>query len=574
MLDIPSSEVETVAFANELVRQCTASQGVRNAYYRALSMIFETGRYDGTKALVNTIPNHIKRLAGMLYSPVELKFSVSFRNIYPSIQLEQGKVAAKLLGEEWSTPGVNGDTLWGRGTEDSLKYGAAFLKQWTLNDWGGVSYEKKLVMPWQFGVYNEAENDISKQEALVETSRITLPEVWRRIAHFPNSKELYAQIEQTANVSPVGDAPDSFFHTVLSTSQLQTGVNGGGSVIPGGIVQFNQNPNYALMGPVVSAPTVKFHEIWVKGKDDYHTIQLIEDFLLVTKFKTANLLGVHRKQPYRLIQPNEVTNYFWGRSELVDLIEPQGLLATWCDDLRRMYGLQVDKILGFIGFEGIDDEAYAQMRAAGYMGLPNGASIQDLTPKIPPEALPLLQWIMQVMNQIMGFPPIMQGQGDTGVRAGTQLNSLMKTASPTQRDRALLLERQLADAAALSLEIRRQKDANFYWTNGATPEDAEKTKFLLGQLPDDYRVGVDSHSSSPIFSDENTQLIFQSFKGGIVSGKYVLENMAFPNKESALREYDDKQKAAAQEKQKIEEKVEQLPAEDQSKVIQTLVRRK
>lgn len=574
MLDIPSGEQELIAFANELVKQCTASQSVRNAYYRALSMIYETGRYDGTKALVNTLPNHIKRLAGMLYSPVELKFSVGYRNIYPSKELERGKVAARLLGDEWATPDVNGDTLWGRGTENSLHYGAVLLKQWTTEDWGIPVYEKKLVMPWQFGVFDESENDINKQEALVETSRITLPAVWKRISHLPNANELYKQIEQHAGISPMGDSPDSFFHTVLSTSQLQTGVNGGGSVVPGGIVQFNQNPNYALMGPVVSTPTVKLHEIWVKGKEDYNTIQMIEDVVLVTKFKTSNLLGVARQQPYRLIQPNEVTNYFWGRSELVDLIEPQGLFATWCDDLKRMYGLQVDKILAFTGTGGITDEIYGQFRVSGYLGLDQGADVKDLTPKIPPEALPLLKWIMEVMNMIMGFPPIMQGMGESGVRAGVQLNSLMKTASPTQRDRALLLERQLASAAHLSLSLMRAKDARYYWTNGTSPEEAEATKFLLGELPADFKVGVDSHSASPIFSDENMQLIFQARKIGDVSGRYMIENLPFPNKDQALREYDDRQKASGEERKQVLQKAEQLPAENQAKIIEKMVARR
>lgn len=574
MLEVPTGESELLAFANEIINQCNASQGVRAAYYRTLSMIYETGRYDGTKSLINTLPNHINRLGGMLYSPVELKFSGSYVNVYPDIEINRLKQATKVLGAQWSKPGVNADVLWGRGVVDSLKYGACFLKQWVEMEWDLPVYQQKLVMPWQLGVLNEAENDLNKQDAITETSRLTLPEVWKRIAHLPGARQMYESIKSNAGIAPQGSEPDSFFHTVLSTSQLQTGVNGGGSMIPGGIVQINQNPNYAMMGPVVAAPTVKFHEIWVKGDDDYITIQMVGSDILVTKFKNANLLGLKRKQPYRIIQPNEISNYIWGRSELVDLIEPQGLLSVWCDDLKRLYGLQVDKILAFSGGGGITDEMYGQFRAAGYMSLTEQAKVEDLTPKIPPEALPLLRFVLEIINTIAGFPPVMQGQGDSGVRAGVQLNTLMKTASPTQRDRALLVERQLADAASLSFEIMRAKNAKFYWTDGSSPEKAEDTKFLLAQIPEDYQIIVDSHSSSPIFSDENAQLIFQARKIGDVGAEYMLDNLPFPNKDVAKAQLKQKQEAQAAQQKQMLDAAQQMPVEVQGKILEGQFKKK
>lgn len=575
MIELPTERQELISFSNDLIERCRVSVGMRTAYYRLLSAIYETGRYDGTKSLINTMPNHITRLAGMLYSPVELKFSMDFTNPYPPVELLRAKEAAKLLSRRWGLPGTNADILWGRGVVDSLKFGATFLKQWAETEWDDVVYQQKLLMPWQIGVYREDENDLNKQEAIVETSVLSMPEVWRRIYHLPDAKGLFERIKAHAGVSNSG-APDSFFHQVLSSSQLNTsGVAGATSPLPGGVVQVNGTPNYAMMGPTVAVDTVKFHECWVKGEDDYVTIQMIEpDILIAPLFKRSNLLGVRRKQPYRLIQPNEVSNWIWGRSELVDLIEPQMLLSVWAADLQRLYGLQVDKVLAFSGSGTITDERYGQFRAAGYMDMEQGATVTDLTPKIPAEALPLLQWIMTVINQIAGFPPIMQGQGDAGVRAGVQLNSLIKTASPTQRDRALLVERQLADAADLSFRIQRAKDAKNYWTDGSSPEKAEETKFLLAQIPDDFRVTVDSHSSSPIFSDEATQLIFQARKIGDVDGEYMIDNLPFPNKESAKAALKAKQAAGAKKQAEIEGQVAQMPTDIQGKILEKVVGRK
>lgn len=567
MIELPSDNLELVSFSKDLIEKCRVSVGMRSSYYRLLSAIYETGRYDGTKSLINTLPSNIARLAAHLYSPVELKFSVDFENPYPQRELDRGKQAGKILSREWGKDAVSADVLWGRGVVDSLKFGASFLKQWTETEWGRPSFQRKLVMPWQIGLYREDENDLNKQEAIVETSALTLPEVWRRIYYLPNAKEMFERIKTHAGIGG-SSAPDSYFHQVLSTSQLNTS-GLAGATQPGGIVSINSNPNYGMMGPTIAVDTVQFHELWVKGEDDYVTVQIVEpDILIAPLFKKSNLLGIKRQQPYDLIQPNEVTNWAWGRSELVDLIEPQALLSTWCDDLKRLYGLQVDKIIGFSGDGTITDEKYDQMRGAGYFDLSQGSTITDLTPKIPAEALPLLRFCLEIINTIGGFPPIMQGQGDQGVRAGSQLNTMLKTASPTQRDRALLVERQLAAAAGKSFELRRAKDPKFYWTDGSTPDKAEETKFLLAEIPTDYRVTVDSHSSSPIFSDEATQLIFQARKNGDVDSEYMLDNLPFPNKEVAIAAARKRAADGAQQKAELVGAAKEMPLEVQGKILE------
>ena len=75
--------------------------------------------------------------------------------------------------------------------------------------------------------------------------------------------------------------------------------------------------------------------------------------------------------------------------------------------------------------------------------------------------------------------------------------------------------------------------------------------FLLADLPSDWRVIIDSHSSSPIFSDENDQLIFQAKKMGIVGDEYVIQNMPFPDKENALIQLKEKSTKQAQQLEKL-----------------------
>src|SRR5205823_1761684 len=108
--------------------------------------------------------------------------------------------------------------------------------------------------------------------------------------------------------------------------------------------------------------------------------------------------------------------------------------------------------------DGITDERYGQFREAGYVNLAPNSKVQDLTPQMPPQAMEMLKFVIDIINNLAGFPDIMRGQGEAGVRAGTHASTLMKTASPTLRDRALLVERQCAVAADLTLAIKTAKD--------------------------------------------------------------------------------------------------------------------
>ncbi len=555
MLIVPTDKRELVTFTNEIIEVCRVSVNVRSAYCRLMNAIAETGRYDGSKSLVNLLNKHLSRTAAHLFSPVELKFALDFERPVPGNFMKMGKMAGKSLTRLWERNST--DTLFGRGVFEALKYGACILKQHveTQGKDEDIVYNADLVMPWQFGVYNEAKNDINKQAALCETVTLTKPEVWRRIYHLPDAKKLYEKICVHAKKGVDGGDPQSFFHQILSTSQINTGVQQATTPMPGGIVQLNNDPNYSIMGPTLGAEAVQMHEVWVQDQEfgDWVTIQMVEpDVIIAPLYKKANLLGKDlHAQPYRLIQPNEVTNWFWGRSELVDLLEPQSLLSMWLDDLKRLFGLQIDKLIGFMGEAGLTDEMYGQMRAAGYFNLPQGSTMQDVTPKIPSEALPLIKWLIDMIHALGEFPNIMQGQGEPGVRSMAHASTLLKTASPTLRDRALLVERQCAVSADLTMQLMEAKEEDFYWYEGDDIKKIEDSKFLLSTLPEWWRVTVDSHSSSPIFADEFAQLIIAAFKMGIVDAEYVLDNLQFPEKELAKVNAKEREKKKSELMQKI-----------------------
>lgn len=535
--------------ANDLVDHCMVSLQDRTLFYRLMAMLVESGRADNRKCLINTIDPHLLRTAAHLYSPVELKFSIDFENEYPKETYAQAAVAAKSLTRQWNRQKTA--TAFGRGVYDALRDGIAIMKQWTLLDRNkNTLYRDRLVSPWQFGVYNEAETDINNQIALCEQMPMTMPEVWRRIWHLPDAQKLYRRIlSHATDGSPVFQ-PESYVHQVLSTSQLNTtGVQGVNR--PGGIVQLANDPNSFVMNPRIDIPTVSMFEIWVQDDADYTTIQLIEPDIIITPFARRENLLVPDLQPYRVIRPNEKTNYFWGKPDIINLIEPQGFLGDTCDDYKRLFGLQVDKILGFIGQSGMTDERFGKMKQTGWVNMGQGEDIKDLTPQVPNLGLDTIKFLIETISMLGGYPPILQGQGEPGVRAGVHADRLTKNASPTLRDRSLLVEQQLADCADLTLCIKEAKDHEFKWVDGSSSDAAEQSAFLLSTLPDDWRVTVDSHSSSPIFSDENTQLVFAAQGKGIVDEEYVIDNTPMPNKEQAKVSLRERKKKAAEQQQQL-----------------------
>lgn len=567
MLLIPNKEPQLVRFANELIETCMSSSAARAAMARMINQIVETGRSGSGNSKINMLYNHLDRLTAYLYSPTDLRFILDFENEHPKEVYQRAGVVARVLTRDWERNNI--DTEFGSGVFEGLKYGASILKQWVQMD--GVEQElnfcKRLAAPWNFGVYMEDENDLSKQPVLCERMLLSMPEVWRRIYRLPDAKELMKRIKAHSKQGESEWDNTSYFHQILSTSQINTsGVESNARVPPGGVVNLGNNPDYGIMPAQIAIDRVVMHELWVQDEKDYTTIQMIEPDILVTPYhmkgvvmKKSNLLipgdthsGLH---PYTLIQPNRTQGYIWGRPEIADLIEPQNLLSNAADDANRLLGVQIDKVLGFSNMDGMTDERYEQMRGAGWASAPTGATITDLTPKFPETLLPMMKFYIEQINVLGGFSDLMQGRGESGVRAGTHANTLLKTGSPRLRDRSLLVERQCAMAADLTLALKTAKDGDRYWTKADTIEDVTKTSFLLTDLPDDRRVAVDSHSSSPIFADDHQNLIGFGIKAGFIDGEEAIDDLPFPNKERKKQRLREKQQRQAQQ-------IEQLKQQD------------
>jgi hypothetical protein len=530
---LPSNKTLLTKKVQDIKEACRASASQRAALCRLQNQWIETGRANGARALVNKLYAHNDRLASHLFSPSELAFVVDFEGHYDAKVLSMAGTAARAITREWERKDI--DMMFGAAVKSSLDYGACIVKQM----WGHTGVEARVIMPWQFGVYREDLNSLEEQEALCESGLMTTEEVWRRISHLPDAEKLYQRVVSNSGKESGEQLEGSFFHNVLSTSILNTDLNNVRQQ-PGGVVQLASNMAMQMIGPEMKLDLVPFHEMYVKDDDreDYVTVLLIEPDILISPYYKRENMFAPKTQPYSLVQANQTPGYLWGRSEIVDLIEPQGLMATWYDDLKRMMALQNDKILAFSGADGISDEKYAEFRGAGFFDLPPGASVNDLTPQFPPQMFQAIETISRAMEEISGFSNILSGQGESGVRAGVHADTLMRAASPRLRDRSLLIERQCAAAADKTLGLMQAKDGDVYRTGTKEP-----VEFLLHDLPNDRRVTVDSHSSSPIFAEDHKDLVGFGLKAGYLGGDSAIDLLPYPQKDLLRERYTKMQEA-------------------------------
>ena len=548
--------------AIDIIETCRASQGQRAAAYRVYAQWLETGRAAGSLALANVLYSHLDRLASHLMSPSELRFVIDFERYYPKDMLSRADMAARALSREWERKNI--DMTAARGVKEALAYGASILKNLSRENGGKHDLGARVVMPWQFAVFNENVNALSEQEAVVETVLLNKHEVFRRVRNLPDAEKIYRRIIASSSKEQGVGIPTSFMHQVLSTAVLDVSLQNATRPQPGGVVQLSNDPNFATLGPMVATELFPMHELWVKDDardDDWTTIQIIEpDILVAPRYKHCNLFAPDTL-PYGIIQANEVTDYFWGRSEIVDLMMLQQWLTTHLEDIKRITGQEADRLFAFPGYDGIGDEQYNRFRAQGYVGLPPGASATDLTPKLPPEFIPLIKVILELMDRVSGFTGILTGEGEPGVRAGVHADTLMRTASPRLRDRALLIERQIAERGDATLAAMEAKDAMVFWTReGADGATQEQGDFLLKSLPDDRRVEVDAHSTSPIYHDDQANLISFGVKAGFIDGESAIEQLPYQHKDVLVERYREKQRQQAA-------MLASLPPEEKARVL-------
>jgi hypothetical protein len=176
-----------------------------------------------------------------------------------------------------------------------------------------------------------------------------------------------------------------------------------------------------------------------------------------------------------------------------------------------------------------------------------------------------LHELIGMFDDTGGYPAVLQGQGESGVRAQGHAETLVRMASPRFKDRAITLERQIEELGGLSLDLMRAYDPSQHvlWIKQSESGPFKGSEldplvyeppapgltalpFQMHHVDDRYRVSVDSHSSSPIFGKEAREVAMLLASRGAITAEDLVRLLNPPQAEAIIADIEtrDANKAA------------------------------
>jgi len=521
-LKIPQNHLEE--WISEICQECMQSSIERRSLLKMFRSYYYTGTSDGSVAVYNRCYPHVERLGAFLFSPTDVRFHIEFDHSEGEEIEAQANAASRKLNRLFHQKNL--DQCFSSAVNGALIDGVNILKCAKGHD----GPEGWVIRPSFFGVLREDIEELDRQEAFVMSTYMTPSAFRRSIWERDDRERIVAQVEASATEKTEDEFTEDYFHQIIvgGTQPVSTTTSSGSGMV--GIVGVPQ----PVLDAKVARSLVRLDELWVQDRErqDYTTLRMVRGCNIVVEGKErrrnlcglADMLGKDNDfrgfHPFVKVSPNEVQGYFWGMSEVAAIYRLQDDLNEQVRSLTRLRRLKADPPRSAVGFAGLNLEKYkAFNRPRGFISEENpNAKMEEHAPDIPQEFFAWLDKTMQFFDDVAGFTPIMQGQGEQGVRSQQQAAMLARNSSPRMRDRALLVERQCAEWGEFVFRMMQAQEAEVL-EEKVGPANVQ---FLLKNLPDDMKVSVDSHSSSPVYAEDNMKLAFGLAKSGAIDGADLL----------------------------------------------------
>lgn len=536
-------------FCRELIETCEASRKGRISQGAMWRKWFYLGSGEDLPAVYNKMYPHVLEVASYLYSPGDLRFSIDFERTKGKEFLDQGQAASNILSREFARAGC--DMTFNQANEGGLIKGCNVIK----TTWGDAGLSPHLIQPERLAVFREDISDLNAQEVIVETNWYT-PSLLRAMLWGRSDLEsLMAEIEAKGSVGTDDPSRDDLFKQIMMGGTMPVATSPTNNPA-GGIVLWMSGPNPDLPSKVL-ASLIRVDEIWVKDteRQDYTTFQVAGNAVMIEGHnRHANLCGVKGQQPYRIVGANVVDGYQWGRSEIATLMILQDRINTRMAGTEMMLRRQEDPNYLGVGITDQGDEKKNALRGFGNLIAetePN-AKLEAIAQELPDKLWEAIHEYIAMFQDVSGIKSIQQGRGEPGVRAGVHADTLLRTASSRLKNRALVVERQLGDFADFCLRLLMAHDATIYQTK-ADPsvigrlmgQKGKGADFYLAQLPDDFRVTVDSHSSSPAFVMDAENLAMALARMGAIGPVDLLRLTPIQHKDMLIASAEAREEAQA-----------------------------
>jgi len=538
---IPSDNDHREFFYRELIQKCSVSIEERRNDYGNLRSYFLFGNSEeNSPAPFNKIYPHIDQLASFLYSGETTRFSIALGASVNDMEQTKTPKLTQALNDEWLNS--NGDQVFRSALVWSLVYNSTFIK--LVYNKGITPY---MIEPSSIGVLREDISYTDRQEALVHTYYITKSELLRRLYSHPNREAIVARVNASYAQQIHNEVPDGL-SVVLSQSQ----VNMVGNVN----MQLGQYNKYKAK---VAEDTVEMKELWLWNDEteDYQVVTMASPDVIIYD-REGSKVFLKGELPFVQICPNPQYDYYWGQSEVQRMILLQEMRNQRLKEIMDLLAKQVNPPMMISGFNGIlDEKNFALNRAGSFLStdMP-GAKVDKLAPQMPQDLFAEIQQIDAMFEEISGITNVLSGKGEAGVRSTGHASQLARLGSSRAKQRALIIEDSLEKVATLYLKLMAVYDDTHF-------TDIDNRPFIIEQFTKDYTVKVDAHSNSPIFMEDQRNLVFNLLKAGIIDKESALDLLDVPMKQllkERLKKNQEKQAQAPQPEKKEAGKVKELKA--------------
>jgi hypothetical protein len=542
MLRIPNDE-SLALWMRELVDECMASAGERQMVYSRATQYYYQGSWNLQAAIHNKIKPMVDRLSGFLMQPTDVRFNLVYDRTEPDDVLNQAEVASEKLSADYRQS--DSDITFAETCTWSLINGCHILKHLPHE----TGFKIHSIHPQNFGVLTETILDLAEQEAVCHVSFPTLSRLSNyldEIGH-PRRNQIIEQLLEARQGDRDEEEP-TYFHQMVV-----------GGLQPLGTGDPNDPPSAAGIVNIFPVPTpwrpqrrisrtVRFCELWVKDRardGDWTTLQLVYPDIIIEGDNTRrNLSKIPGYNPFVKVQAQTTPGYFWGRSVIADVQMLQDLINKRLRDIKVMWDRNASAPMTLSGFTSVTEEMYFKIISEGGFiadSNPNAKATPMVEPP-PPNYLEELEFIWKMFDEQSGFTPIMSGQGESGVRAGTHAQTLVRTSSPRLIDQAARIERALAESGYLAFRLMQAMDPDVYTAEGGSD-------FTLAAMPEGFQIEVDSHSASPAFAEDNRQVATGLARAGAIDAEDLIHMLHPPGAQLLLARLKQRQKAQAQQQQ-------------------------
>ena len=507
-MKIPSGESRE-DFYLDIINKCMVSKEERRGDYTTLRAYYLFGAGpESPPAYFNKIHPHLDQLTSFLYSAETTRFSIALGASVPSAEHKKTPSLTQALNDEWLNS--NADQVFSTALTWALVYNTSFVKLVYKN---GI--HPYMIEPSAIGVLREDTPYTDRQEAIVQTYYITKSELYARLYSHPKRESIVSRLSTGTKVSE-SDIPEAVNRIVMS--QTNPTIYGNVNMDLYGMNRYKAR---------VAEDTVEMTELWVWNDDteDYQVVTMAAPNVIIYDRPGASLF-LKGECPFVQICPNPLYDYFWGASEVQQLLLLQELRNTRMTEILDLLSKQVNPPTALTGFTGIlDEKNFALNRAGGLLSsdMPN-AKADRLAPTMPPDLFEVIHEIDAMFSEVSGISNVLSGRGESGVRSQGHASQLARLGSSRAKKRALIVEDSLEKVATLYLKLMQVYDNTHF-------RDTEDVPFIPEQFTKDFVVKVDAHSNSPIFTEDLKTLAFNLHKAGAIDNESLLDLLEPPMKQ-------------------------------------------